>query len=202
MLKKIIFTGLIILPAFFAKAQTPSITKSPAAIQSQESVIYKNFVGECDLMIAYTRESYWWGNRKLYSLLALKKGTWFKGYLSSQRLKSGKWTYPKVKFKEVDPDSARNIVNYLKAVGLFKLNQDSLKITKKHVNDNQTMAFSRSDGINYKFELLNKDTLTTIEAYEPEYFLSKLPEIKSRELFIKYRDWFTLKYKALEPIEE
>ena len=202
MLKNTILVAFIMVGAFVTKAQTPVLNENTSLSEKYESIIYKNFVGECDLMIAYTEESYWWGNRKFYNLLALKKGIWFKGYLSSQLLKSGKWTYPKVKFKEVDPDSASSIVNYLKTAGLFKLSQDSLKITKKRINDSVYTAFSLSDGVNYKFEMLNKDKLTIIEAYEPEYFLQRIPDINAMAAFIKYRDWFTLKYKALEPIDE
>jgi hypothetical protein len=157
MLKNTILVAFIMVCASITKAQTTMLNGNTSLADKQESVIYKNFVGECELMLAYTEESYWWGNRKYYSLLALNKGTWFKGYLSSQLLKSGKWTYPKVKFKEVDPDSASSIINYLNTAGLFKLSQDSLKITKKRINDSVYTVFSLSDGVNYKFEMLNKD---------------------------------------------
>jgi len=143
----------------------------------------------------------WWGNRKFYNLLALKKGTWFKGYLSSQLLKSGKWTYPKVKFKEVDPDSAALIVKYLDQNGFYALSRASLDINTKEVGG-KIHHFRRSDCINYKFEILSANKLLIIESYDPEYLAEKIPEIKAKTAFIKYRDWFTLKYKALEPIEE
>ncbi|MEP6612828.1 MAG: hypothetical protein ABJA76_13110 [Mucilaginibacter sp.] len=169
--------------------------------EKNESIIYKNFVGECDFMIAYTQESFWWGNRKFYNLLALKKGTWFKGYLSSQHLKSGKWTYPRVKFKEVDPDSATFIAKYLNSEGFYTLNNASLNITTRQVNG-KVQHFSLSDAVNYKFEILVGDKLAIIQSYAPAYFFEKIPEDTARAAFIKYRDWFELKYKALEPIDE
>jgi len=189
------------LRVFVTKAQTPVLNENTSLSEKYESIIYKNFVGECEFMIAYTEESYWWGNRKFYNLLALKKGTWFKGYLSSQLLKSGKWTYPKVKFKEVDPDSAALIVKYLDQNGFYALSRASLSIDTKEI-DGKTHHFRRSDCVNYKFEILSANKLLIIESYDPEYLAEKIPEIKAKAAFIKYRDWFTLKYKALEPIEE
>jgi len=203
--KKIYRVMLLSLPvlclASITNAQIRSFKANASEKQKTESVIYKNFVNECDLMIAYTRESFWWGDYKYYDLMALNKGIWYKGYLSSQLLKSGKWTYPKVRFKKIDPDSAKAIVDYVDSSGLLMLSRDSLRITDRIVGGKR-YPHSLSDGVNYKFEILVKNELETIEAYAPDFFLEKIPEIKTRAEFIKFREWFELKYMALEPIDE
>jgi len=206
LVRKICIVLLILLPVLFiasiADGQIKPFKANATDKQKTESVIYKNFVNECDLMIAYTRENYWWHAKRYYSLLALNKGRWYRGYLFSEQLKSGKWTYPKIRFEEVDADSAMAMIGYLNKAGLYTLSQDSLNIDTKIVDEDKVRKFSVSDGVNYKFEILYKNELAIVEAYSPEYLLSKLPEIKTREAFIKCRDWFVRKYDELEPIGE
>ena len=85
----------------------------------------------------------------------------------------------------------------LNDAGFYSLNRDSLNISSKKINDKQNEVFSVDDGINYKFEILSKSDFLIIESYEPEYFLQKIPELRSRKEFVKCRDWFLVKYKNL-----
>jgi hypothetical protein len=153
-------------------------------------------------MIAYTRESYWWHTKRYYSLLALNKGTWYRGYLFSEQNKNEKWTYPKVRFEEIDTDSAIRLVSHLDKMGFYKMSRDSLHIIEKNNPDGTVSVKGITDGVNYKFEILYKNELAIIDAYEPEAFLEFLPEIKTRATFIKCRDWFVQKYDKLEPTGE
>src|SRR6185437_11847248 len=195
--KTLFIASLSLLLSFFSKAQTPALKTNTTENEKETSIIYKNFSTQYDLLIAFTRESYWWSNLENYSLLALKNGVCLKGVISSKRNKHGIWSKPKIKFKEINCDSAKYIVKYLNDVGFYSLNRDTLNINKKRINDNQVQLFSIDDGVNYKFEIVSKNDFLIIESYEPEYLLQKIPELRSRATFIKCRDWFLSKYKKL-----
>ncbi|MGN6397883.1 MAG: hypothetical protein ACTHMI_20085 [Mucilaginibacter sp.] len=206
LVRKLCLALLVLFPflfiAYVADGQIKSFKANATDQQKSESVIYKNFVNECDLMIAYTWESYWWRTKKHYRLLAVNKGAWYKGYFFSERLRNGKWTCPRVRFEEIDGDSAMRVVDYLNNLGFTKMSQDSLKIFSKMNTNGRIATRLIEDGVNYKFEILFKNELEIIEAYEPKEYLEFLPEIKTRNTFIKCRDWFVQKYDELEPVGE
>ena len=70
-------------------------------------------------------------------------------------------------------------------ISFWKLESDSLNITKVDNSDGTVSKYSMSDGINFKVEILQGNNFRIIESYEPEYFFSKMPEIKDREIFIQ-----------------
>jgi len=179
------------------KAQTLNLKSNTTPSERETSIIYKNFADQYDLLIAYTRESYWWENLKDCNVLAFKDGVCLKGYIYSKKNKNGIWSKPKIKLHEVNCDSAKMIQTYLNDAGFYTLNRDTLNINHKEINDKQDAVFSVDDGVNYKFEILTKKDFLIIESYEPEYFLQKIPELRTREEFIKCRDWFLSKYKNL-----
>ena len=129
-------TVKILLFIFFAcrifsvNAQILSLKSNTTDQEKADSRIYKTFNGSYDLLLAYTTESYWWGNMKYYNLLAVKNGIWFKGGFYSKKRKNNKWTKPKISFEEVSQDSARSIIRYLKEKGFYSLNRDTLISTK------------------------------------------------------------------------
>jgi hypothetical protein len=191
---------LVFISAFIintAKAQIPFLNANTTENERATSIIYKNFSSKYDLLIAFIRESYWWSNLKDYSLLAFQNGVCLKGYIYSKKNKHGIWSKPKIKFKAVNCDSANYIVKYLNDGGFYSLNRDTLNINRKKINDKQNKVYSIDDGVNYKFEIISKKDFLIIESYMPEYFLEKIPELKSRATFIKCRDWFLSKYKSL-----
>ena len=197
MIKKLFFIIAILSSSFFAKGQIPFLQSNSTEDEKATSIIYKNFYNKYDFIIAYTRDSYWWRNIQSYSILALKNGIWFKGYIFSKKSKSGRWSKPKIKFIGVNPDSSLAIVEYLKNVGFYSLNKDSLAIDKKDVGNNKIELFSRNNGVDYKFEMLSKSAFVIIESYEPDYFLERMPYLKDRRHFIICRNWFISKYKNL-----
>ncbi|MDB4919267.1 hypothetical protein [Mucilaginibacter sp.] len=198
MLKRLFFTFVIFTFALSVKAQLPVIKSN--ASEKDKSLIYKNLRNQYDFIIAYTAESYWWSNKANYNILALKNGLWLKGHLYSQKRKNDTWRKPIVILKEVDPDSASYIIKHLDSAGFYQLNRDSLNISERRINERTVQRISISDGVNCRFEILSKNDFLIIESYAPEFFIEKMPEIKSRGFFIKYRDWFLLKYKALSEL--
>ncbi len=195
--KKFLIIALLLVLALFSRAQIPKFKSNTSENEKLLSPIYKSLSNQYDLIIGFTAECYWWSDRKPYRLLAFKNGIWLKGYFYSKRRKNHSWTNPTIKLKEINKDSANSILNYLSDAGFFVLNRDTLNIDRRKINDKQDEVFSISDAVNYRFEILTKNTFTIIESYQPDYFLEKLPEFKSREIFIKYRDWFIEKYKNL-----
>jgi len=194
--KSVIITLLWIL-AVTARAQIPKFNSNTSEIEKLSSPLYKNLSNQYDLIIGYTRESYWWSGKKTYSLLAFKNGICLKGSFYSKRGKNDSWSKPRIKFIAINRDSATFILNYLSDAGFFSLNRDTLNINHRSISDKQDEVFSVDDGVNYKFEILTGNSFTIIESYQPDYFLEKLPEYKSREIFIKCRNWFVAKFNSL-----
>lgn len=197
MLKPFYFLFICTFIVTTVKAQTLSLTSNTSENDKTTSIIYKNFNNQFDLLIAFNNESYWWGNSKRYTLLAFKEGVCFKGTVSLKKNKHEVWSKPKLKLKKVNCDSAKQIVNYFNEAGFYLLNRDSLNINKKMINDTLFEVFTIDDGVNCKFEILSKKSFLIIESYEPDYFLKKIPELKSRRTFIKCRDFYLSKYKEL-----
>jgi len=56
-LKNITFVAFIMLRVFVTKAQTPVLNENTSLSEKQESIIYKNFAGEYEFMVAYTIEA-------------------------------------------------------------------------------------------------------------------------------------------------
>lgn len=158
--------------------------------QPNESTIQKTFEGKYDFLIAYTEESYWWSDRQLYQILALKDGKWSLITLASKKKKSGEFRKPTIKVSSYDKDKAQLLLNQLDQIGFWTLSTDSLNITQRENPDSTVMRYTLSDAVNYKFEIMTKEGYKVIEAYAPEHFLEKLPEIKSRQKFIIGRDIF------------
>lgn len=191
--------GLLTLPfliLFFAsRAQIPALKSNTPIAAKEASLIFKNFDGKYDFVIAFTKESYWWGNRRLYNILAYKQGEWKKLSLSQKQRKNGKWSKPMVVEQEFNQSNGDTIVSFFNRNSFWKLNRDSLNINRKKINDTTVQAFTISDAVNYKFEIVSNNEFLIIESYAPEYLLEKIPEIKCREVFIKCRDFFVSQLK-------
>ena len=51
--------------------------------------------------------------------------------------------------------------------------------------------YSKSDGIDFSFEIIKNNEYLLIAAYEPEYYLKLIPEGTSRRTFILCANLFT-----------
>ncbi|MBD1399019.1 hypothetical protein H9Q13_17755 [Pontibacter sp. JH31] len=185
---KILLLHILLLLSTCGYGQIPVIHSD--SNQSNESTIYKNFEGKYDFLIAYTEESYWWSDRQFYQILALKDGQWNSITLASKKKKNGDFRKPTIKVNSYDKENAQLLLSQLDQLGFWTLNSDSLNITQRENPDSTVTAYTLSDAANYKFEIMTKEDYKIIEAYTPEHFLEKLPEIKSRQKFITGRDIF------------
>ncbi|WP_206684043.1 hypothetical protein [Pontibacter beigongshangensis] len=158
--------------------------------QPNESTIQMTFEGQYDFLVAYTEESYWWSDRQFYQILALKDGKWSLITLVSKRKKNGDFRKPTIRVSSFEKDKAQLLLNQLDQLSFWTLNSDSLNITRRENPDSTVTTYTISDAVNYKFEVMTKEGYKVIEAYAPEHFLEKLPEIKSRQKFIIGRDIF------------
>ncbi|MCP2045265.1 hypothetical protein [Pontibacter sp. HSC-36F09] len=158
--------------------------------QPNESTIQKNLEGKYDFLIAYTEESYWWSDRQFYQILALKDGQWDLITLASKKKKNGDFRKPKIRVSSFDNNKAQLLLNQLDHLSFWTLSSDSLNITQREDPDSTLTTYTLYDAANYKFEIMTKEGYKIIEAYAPDHFLEKLPEIKSRQKFIAGRDIF------------
>jgi hypothetical protein len=156
----------------------------------KKSIIQQTFKGKYDFLIAYTEESYWLSDRQFYQILALKDGQWSSITFASTRKKNGDFRIPTIRINSFDNDKAQLLLNQMDQLDFWTLNSDSLNITQRENPDSTATTYTLSDGANYKFEIMTTEGYKVIEAYEPEYFLEKLPEIKIRQKFINGRNIF------------
>lgn len=197
-----------VLPRVYA--QLPVIKANATAIELRQSEMYQTFHPKYDFLIAYTSQSYWWSDRKNYVFLGLKNGKWEKGSYTSSKGKNEKWTKPKIKVHFVNGDSALAVINLIGSNGFYLLNRDSLNISKRAIRESERADFvlepgeildsvstNISDGVNYRFEVVNKGTFTIIESYEPQFYLEYIPEIKQREVFLNCMKLFLKKFYSL-----
>ena len=187
---------LILLLPLFTMAQKPAINYG--LIDSNDhSFAFKSLHNSYDSIIAYTTEGYWQSNKINYTVIALKKGTYFKGFLHLERTKDNIWSEPVVKLKKANSTETKAIIEQLSASGLWKLSPDSLNDQNKKNPDGGVTALTLHDGVNFRFELISANKFLAIESYAPEYFLEEIPYSTQRSKFIKIRDKFIKDYKAL-----
>jgi hypothetical protein len=143
-----------------------------------------------DFLIAYSEESYWWSNKRYYRILATKDGQWHCLRHSSKQKKDKSFSKAIITRRRIRKESGEMLLGKLSRLGLWTLNQDSLNYTTKDNGGGRSMTYTVSDGVNYKFEILTKEGFKLISAYEPDYFLTELPEYKQRQKFIEARNAF------------
>lgn len=196
MAKRGCFILIIILVAFYTKAQVPAIKSNTTEEEKKQSIIYKAFANQYDFLIAYSSDSYWSSNMRAYKILAIKNGSYLKGTYISKSKGNNKWAKPVIKFEKANIDTAREIVKYFNNSKFWSLNRDTLNIHEKKT-DTLTWSLGCDDCATNKFETISTDGFSIIESIAPETYLEFLPELKSREVFIKCRNWFLSKYKKL-----
>ncbi|MES2543523.1 MAG: hypothetical protein V4548_01465 [Bacteroidota bacterium] len=164
--------------------QFPEIISNTSEQDKLDSIIYNLFNGKKTFLIAYTNECYWWSDKKRYEILAFENNKWEKIYVYSKRNKNGEWSKPKISHKSISSETANNLITELTKISFWELQNESLNVNEIKNGDGTIGKFKISDGINYKVEILQGNNFRIIESYEPEFFLSQMPEIKSRETFI------------------
>jgi hypothetical protein len=187
---KIYLLVLLQIVSLLSYGQIPVIQSNTNVVEQNKSTIQNLFTGQYDLLIAYSEDCYWWSNKQDYQLLAVKEGKWCKLNVSSRKKKNGDFTKPTITHTRIDNRSGELLLKQFNEIEFWALDRDSLNITTKQVNDSVSTNYSLSDGVNYKFEILTKESYKIIEAYEPEYFLTRLPEFKQRQTFIIARNLY------------
>jgi len=195
MIKKNILMLYFASLSLFGKTQIPVLRSNTSNTEKEASVIFKNFSGQYDFIISFTRESYWWGNKRFFWILGHKQDHWEKLFLSEKQKKNSEWSKPVISKEEFNQNNADSIVNFFNQNRFWELNRDSLNINQREIDDKKNQVFSISDAVNYKFEILSKQEFLIIACYAPEHFLEKIPEIKCREVFIRCRDFFISQLK-------
>ena len=186
---KVYLICVLLSLASMVKAQVPVIISNTTEKDKTESGIYQAFNGKYDFVIAYTNPSFWRSNILQYKILALKNNSW--SYISYDFYKKGKsWSKPRIKERPFNFHKAETLIELLEQNHFWLLSRDSLNIQERRNSDGSVSKFNMYDDTNHKFEIITTSNYVIIEAYAPEYFLEVLPEIKSRELFIKCRNIF------------
>ena len=103
MAKKLLIIALLLLIVFITRAQVPAFKSNASEGERQQSDIYKNFGNKYDFMIAYTRQSWWWGGLESYEILAVNNGSWVKGGFSTKKKKTVRGQNPRLSLQLLMP---------------------------------------------------------------------------------------------------
>lgn len=196
-MRKLLLLIIFIVGYVDTFSQFVQINPNATVIDKQESLLFKKVLNQYDLVIGYSTSSYWSRSSNMYHFLAFKDGECFKARLVSGRINDTTWSEPVIQSQKVNIIKAKKIVNHLKNTGFFSLDRDSLDISGRPKSGRYTTKYSRTDGVNYRFEIIVGNELLIVESYEPEFFLEKMPELRQRAQFVKDRDWFLKQYKRL-----
>jgi len=207
-LKTLIIISFFLVGQSKTFGQIPDIVHNYTSQDSSQNPLIDSFAKKFDFIIAYTEQSYWWSNRKNYKILACSDSKWsswtYSDYFIQGTKKKGKKKiivdtvkvghYFKGK-AEIQNLVAAELFSALDTNDFWTLNNDSLNQSRlypmKIINGDTTFRIaSISDGINYRFDILNKTRLRVIESYEPDYFLELFTDMVERRKFIKSRDTF------------
>lgn len=184
---KLLLISFILFSWLTSGAQIPVI-RTNVPLEEKQSIIYSQYFGEYDFLIASTSECYWWADKVNYQILAFSNDKWERISFFARKKKNGKLSKPVISHRPFESKIAETLIYDLTNNSFWNLNNDSLNLSTRKNPDSSITKYSLSDGVNYKFEVLTKNEFRIIESYEPEYFLEKMPEIKDREKFIKAKE--------------
>lgn len=203
----------LIIIAFFLVGQSrsfgqlPSIKHNYSTLDSSGNPLIDSFAMQYDFTVAYTEQSYWWSDRKSYKILACSDNQWTSWTYSDYTIQ---WTKKKGSKKilvdtvrygqftkgktDLKNSSVLHLFSALDSNYFWELNNGSLNetVVKTWVENGDTVVrkASVSDGVNYRFDILTKESLRVIESYEPDYFLKLSADMEERKKFVKSRDAF------------
>jgi hypothetical protein len=186
-MKNLLLVNLLLLICIVSFGQTPTIESNANFVEGSTSEFLFMLRDNYEFVIAYQEDSFWGNSNLDYQALVLKNGKW---YYISKRQTNKKSLKARMKTKQIDSSLGNNLLDSLNQISFWSLNSDSLNIKTRKIDDSTSTLYSISDGINYSFEIFNKVNYRKIQAYEPEYYLRKIPEIKSRQTFVDARKMF------------
>ena len=208
LLKTLIIISFFLFGQCKTFGQIPNLIHNYTNQDSSQNPLIDSFANKYDFIIAYTEQSYWWANRKNYKILTCSDNTWswwtysdnfIQGTLNKKTkkvivdtIKIGHYFKGKT---ILTSSSALELLLNLGSNNFWSLNNDSLNQSRLYLirilnGDTTFRTASISDGINYRFDILNKTRLRVIESYEPDYFFELFPDMIERRKFIKSRDTF------------
>jgi hypothetical protein len=140
-----------------------------------------------ELSLSLMRSCYWF-HFTTYYVLARKNDRWSQFKILTD-FKDRKGKVIKGKTKIINFKSNQNLCDsiWMKLIGsrLLSMDNDSLNIRNKKLNDSTTISKQIDDGVNYQFVLKAQNSLRIMECYEPESYYQWLPEITVRKYFIE-----------------
>jgi hypothetical protein len=186
-MKNLFLVNLLLLISSFSFGQTPSIESNANFVEGSTPDFLFMLRDNYDFVIAYQEEGYWGNSNVIYQVLALRNGKW---HYITQGKNNKKSLMPRMTSKKIDNDLGNNLLDKLNQISFWSLSSDSLNIRTRKIDDSTSTLYSRTDGVNYRFEIFTKGDYRVIQAYEPDYYLEKIPEVVSRETFVDARKAF------------
>ncbi len=187
---KTVLLSLFLLTYLSSFGQLPEIKTNVGEEIKLKSIVYDNLHLKYDFIISFNSQSYW-SSKYYYQILAKKAENWDKITLVIKKNKKGNFLKPNIKKEKFSEQIAENLIAGLTSKSFWNLNRDSLNNDK--VEDKKTGTihkYSLSDGTDFRFEIIKNTEFLLIDAYEPEYYLKKIPEVISRKTFISCANLF------------
>jgi hypothetical protein len=203
MIKRRLVVWVFVLSGFAVKAQFPVL--KPMRGYTRNTPFAEEFAGKYDFLISHHSLGGWSPNEFWYTILAFKGNECFKIMFSKkQQLADEPPPEKKIVITPISKRHADSVLNVLNTNKFWELSNDTLAITTRLYYDQDLHKMRRggiivSDGSTDVFEILSKDALVMISAFEPETYFKDLPQIKQRGRFINSKRAFFELFREVYP---
>ncbi len=185
-LRRSAWTLLIFCPplSLLAQPTIPAFETNATEAERARSIVLSNLEDDPATVFVYSNHSYWTTKRS-YWLLIREKSIWRKAQWIVTYHNRNKDRIKRISKKRLplggDVDS---LIIELNTQGFWTIDQDSLNISEKRLNDSTMMSTNISDGCYQEIEVLHQGQYRVLGAYESEQ-LQEFVYIPARERFIR-----------------
>jgi|688.fasta_scaffold13762_9 hypothetical protein len=168
-------------PEFPPDSITPLVRSSP---------VFEHFSGTDATVISYTTTGYWSEKRTYYMIVRLND-EWKAYRWRAKLLERGSSHITRITRKRIHltSDSVDQLLAEWTALGFWSLDQDSINIRSKQMEDGHVVLMSLTDGHSDVFEIMQKGKYRELSGYMPEHFQKEIPVIH-RQTFIQGKHAF------------
>jgi hypothetical protein len=173
-----------------AQVGVPDLRPDSITPLVRSSPVFEHFSGTDATVISYTTTGYWSEKRTYYMIVRLND-EWKAYRWRAKLLERGSSHITRITRKRIHltSDSVDQLLAEWTALGFYSLDQDSINIRSKQMEDGHVVLMSLTDGHSDVFEILHNGKYRELSGYMPEYFQKEIPVIH-RQTFIQGKDAF------------
>ncbi|MBS1583632.1 MAG: hypothetical protein JST66_15640 [Bacteroidetes bacterium] len=167
----------------YAQSPFPEFESNVKDIEGEIALVTTELQGDTGAILIYSPRCYW-PTKQTITVIRQRKGEWRAEKWTAQYRDRSKKELRSLSRKRLKIDQpVDHLLSELTAQGFWTMDQDSLNIHEKQLNDTTMSMTSISDGCSWAIAAIHRNEYRLLYAYEPE-LLQTFVFIPARERFI------------------